>query len=81
MKISGTTLRKQISDLESALEERTKEATHLNQLVAKMEQSPSQDESLKVQIADLRTELEKAGGTEKRRVNMVNKLSSHKTLL
>ena len=27
-----------------------------------MEQSPSQDESLKVQITDLRVELEKAGG-------------------
>ncbi len=52
----------QISELQSALDERTQEAKHLNELVIRMEQQPSQDEALKVQIADLKSELATSEG-------------------
>ena len=44
------------------MDERTREANHLNELVLRMEQQPSQDEALKVQIADLKVELSNAEG-------------------
>ena len=56
----GNRLRKTITALEESLAEKTSEAEHLTQLVAKMESTPGQDEMNKVQIADLKEELRKA---------------------
>lgn len=53
-------MKKVITDLEEALDIKTKEANHLSNLVAQMEASPGQDEMNKVQIADLKFELSKA---------------------
>lgn len=56
----GNRLKKVIIELEEALDIKTNEANHLNDLVAKMEATPGQDEMNKVQIADLKVELSKA---------------------
>lgn len=53
-------MKKVIIELEEALDIKTNEANHLNDLVAKMEATPGQDEMNKVQIADLKVELSKA---------------------
>ena len=58
--ISGARLKKVIITLEESLANKTQEAQHLSELVAKMESSSSSDEMNKVQIADLKTELAKA---------------------
>ena len=44
------------------VEERTKEANHLLELVEKMEASGNQSEMIKVQMQDLKTELATAEG-------------------
>ena len=46
--------------MEEQLDIKTKESEHFQDLVAKMEASPGQDEMNKVQIADLKHELAKA---------------------
>lgn len=53
----GLRHRKQISDLNEALEAKSKEADHWEKLVAEMESTLSQDEMTRVQIQDLRDEL------------------------
>ncbi|XP_059087343.1 sarcolemmal membrane-associated protein-like isoform X2 [Tigriopus californicus] len=53
----GLRHRKQISELNEALEEKSKEADHWEKLVGEMESSLSQDEMTRVQIQDLRDEL------------------------
>ena len=58
--ISGARLKKVIITLEESLANKTQEAQHLTELVAKMESSSSSDEMNKVQIADLKAELAKA---------------------
>ena len=55
-------MRKQIADLEEVLQERTKEANHLMELVEKMEASGNQSDMIKVQMQDLKTELNTAEG-------------------
>ena len=56
----GTRLKKVITGLEENLDIKTKEAEHLQSLVAKMEATPGQDEMNKVQISDLKVELAKS---------------------
>ena len=56
----GNRFKKTISNLEEELEIKTTESLHYQDLVAKMEATPGQDEMNKVQIADLKHELSKA---------------------
>ena len=57
---TGNRFKKTISNLEEELEIKTTESLHYQDLVAKMEATPGQDEMNKVQIADLKHELSKA---------------------
>ncbi len=65
-------LRKTISGLQEALEERTREAAHLNELVVRMEASATNDEVVKTQIEDLRNELANAEGNGKVKLLKLN---------
>ena len=56
----GNRFKKTISNLEEELLIKTTESLHYQDLVAKMEATPGQDEMNKVQIADLKHELSKA---------------------
>ena len=56
----GNRFKKTISNLEEELQIKTTESLHYQDLVAKMEATPGQDEMNKVQIADLKHELSKA---------------------
>ncbi len=56
-------MRNRISDLTKALEERMRESTHLQELVARMEQSATNDEVIRTQMEDLKNELAGAYGT------------------
>ncbi len=58
----GTVLRTKIGDLEKTVEEKTRESNHLFELVEKMEASATNDEVIKTQIVDLRTEVANAEG-------------------
>ena len=60
----ATAQKKQIAQLKEELEARTGEVDHLQKLVEKMESTPNQDEMMKVQIADLKSELAHAEGSE-----------------
>ena len=57
-------LRKKISDLQETLEERTREANHMLDLVEKMEAAGGQEDMRKVQVDDLKQELANAEGTK-----------------
>ena len=59
-----THLRKQVSDGEEIVNERTREANHLLELVEKMEASGNQSDMIKVQLQDLKTELATAEGMQ-----------------
>ncbi len=55
-------MRNNIGELKKHLDDRTRESEHLRGLVAQMEASATNDEVIRTQIQDLRTELENSEG-------------------
>ncbi len=60
----GTAFRTQIGELNKQLDARTREVTHLQELVARMEASATDDEVIRTQMEDLRTEVANSEGEE-----------------